>query len=84
MPTDRRSQRALRLLKATDLGTTQAGQARAHVILRYCVNDIGAAITRVRSAGGQARDVMHRPYGPESPRTDDQATWFYLHQLSSL
>ena len=58
-----------------------AGPATPGVILCYLVNDITAAIERVRDAGGQARQVAHRPYGLESLCADDQGTPFYLHQL---
>jgi predicted enzyme related to lactoylglutathione lyase len=60
----------------------EAGPATPGVVLCYRVNDIAAALTRVRGAGGQARDVAQRPYGLESLCTDDQDTSFYLHQLS--
>jgi predicted enzyme related to lactoylglutathione lyase len=51
------------------------------VILCYVVNDIVAATTRVREAGGQSRDVAQRPYGLEALCTDDQGTPFYLHEF---
>jgi predicted enzyme related to lactoylglutathione lyase len=64
--------------------TTQpeAGPADPGVILCYRVDDIAAAVTRVRDAGGQAREVAQRPYGLESLCADDQGTPFYLHQLA--
>jgi predicted enzyme related to lactoylglutathione lyase len=64
--------------------TTQpeAGPATPGVILCYRVDDIAAAVIRVRDAGGQAREVAQRPYGLESLCADDQGTPFYLHQLS--
>lgn len=63
--------------------TTQpeAGPATPGVILCYRVEDIAAAVTRVRGAGGEARAVDQRPYGLESLCADDQGTPFYLHQL---
>lgn len=70
---------------APQIGMTtqpEAGPATPGVILCYRVNDITAAITRVRDAGGRAREVAQRPYGLESLCTDNQDTPFYLHQLS--
>ena len=63
--------------------TTQpeSGPATPGVILCYRVGDIAAAVGRVRDAGGQAREVVERPYGLESLCTDDQGTSFYLHQF---
>jgi uncharacterized protein len=51
------------------------------VILCYRVDDIGAAVERVRAAGGMANEAEGRPYGMESFCHDDQGTPFYLHQL---
>jgi predicted enzyme related to lactoylglutathione lyase len=63
--------------------TTQpeAGPATPGVILCYRVDDIAAAVERVRDAGGRAHEVAQRPYGLESLCADDQDTPFYLHQL---
>ena len=59
----------------------EAGPATSGVIMCYRVDDIVAAIRRVREAGGQAREVAQRPYGLESLCADDQSTPFYLHQF---
>lgn len=59
----------------------EAGPATPGVILGYRVDDIAAAVERVREFGGQARDVAQRPYGLESLCADDQGTPFYLHQF---
>ncbi len=63
--------------------TTGPGADRATpgVILCYRVEDIAAAVLRVRSAGGRAGEAARRPYGLESLCADDQGTPFYLHQL---
>lgn len=63
--------------------TTQpeAGPATPGVIMCYRVDDVAAALQRVRDAGGRAREVAHRPYGLESLCSDDQGTPFYLHQF---
>lgn len=70
---------------APQIGMTtrpETGPATPGVILCYRVDDIAAALTRVRGAGGRAREVAPRPYGLESLCADDQGTPFYLHQLS--
>ena len=68
---------------APQLGMTtkpEAGPATPRVTLCYRVDDIRAAVQRVRDAGGAAREVAKRPYGLESLCADDQGTPFYLHQ----
>jgi predicted enzyme related to lactoylglutathione lyase len=47
----------------------------------WLVRDIGAAIGRVRAAGGTATEAAQRPYGLESECVDDQGSHFYLGQL---
>ena len=69
---------------APQIGLTsqpEAGPATPGVILCYLVDDITAATTRVRDAGGQAREVAQRPYGLEALCIDDQDTPFYLHHF---
>ena len=69
---------------APQIGMTaepEAGATAPGVIMCYRVDDITAAVRRVRAAGGQARDVAQRPYGQEALCSDDQATPFYLHQF---
>lgn len=57
------------------------GHAVDTVLPMYRVDDIVAAIQRVRASGGTATDPVERPYGWESECTDDQGTRFYLGQL---
>jgi predicted enzyme related to lactoylglutathione lyase len=59
----------------------EAGPAIPGVIVCYRVDDIAAAVQRVRDAGGEAREVAERSYGLESLCADDQGTPFYLHQF---
>jgi len=69
---------------APQIGMTtqpEAGPATPGVIVCYRVDDIAAAVHRVRDEGGQASEVAQRPYGLESLCTDDQGTPFYLHQF---
>jgi predicted enzyme related to lactoylglutathione lyase len=51
------------------------------VVLCFRVDDIAAAVARIRDAGGTATDPVERPYALEADCTDDQGTPFYLHQF---
>jgi predicted enzyme related to lactoylglutathione lyase len=69
---------------APQIGMTtqpEVGPATPGVIVCYRVDDIAAAVERVRDAGGHAHEVAHRPYGLESLCADDQGTPFYVHQF---
>ena len=57
------------------------GQSRATLFCSYVVDDVTAAVARVRAAGGQAGDPIQRPYGLVADCTDDQGTRFYLGQF---
>jgi predicted enzyme related to lactoylglutathione lyase len=57
------------------------GHGRAAVVPMYRVDDIEAAVERVRQAGGTASEVSREPYGQTSECVDDQGTRFYLGQL---
>lgn len=56
------------------------GTDRPIVVPMYSVDDIEAAVTRVREAGGTATDPVEQPYGLTSTCTDDQGSHFYLAQ----
>jgi predicted enzyme related to lactoylglutathione lyase len=56
------------------------GQPQATVVPMYRVDDIGAAVERVRAAGGTSTDPAQQPYGITATCTDDQGTRFYLGQ----
>jgi predicted enzyme related to lactoylglutathione lyase len=47
--------------------------------LSYAVDDVAAAVDRVRAAGGTATDPEDRPYGQASDCVDDAGTVFALH-----
>ncbi len=64
-------------------GPQRKGQAVDGAVLAFRVDDIAAAVVRVRAAGGTATDPAGRPYGLEADCTDDQGIGFYLHQLPS-
>ncbi len=56
------------------------GHTPATVVPMYRVDDIVAAVARVRARGGTATDPDPQPYGISATCTDDQGTRFYLHQ----
>jgi uncharacterized glyoxalase superfamily protein PhnB len=60
--------------------TTSSEGADPEVQLSYRVDDIAAAVVRVRAAGGHADEPVHRPYGLLSECSDDQGTTFRLYQ----
>lgn len=44
----------------------------------YVVDDLDAAVARVRTAGGEAGEPLSEPYGRTSTCVDDQGTRFAL------
>ena len=58
------------------------GHAEVTVVPMYRVDDIDAAVARVRAAGGTSTDPEAQPYGISAECVDDQGTRFYLGQLS--
>jgi uncharacterized glyoxalase superfamily protein PhnB len=54
--------------------------AEPEVQLSYRVDDIAAAVERVRAAGGQADEPERKPYGLLADCTDDQGATFRLWQ----
>lgn len=59
-----------------------AGGADEPVIVpMFAVDDVAAAVERVRTAGGTATDPERRPYGLTSECIDDQGLRFYLGEL---
>lgn len=57
------------------------GHPRTTTLPMWQVDDISAAVERVRAAGGTSADPQSRPYGLEALCADDQGTRFYLGQL---
>jgi predicted enzyme related to lactoylglutathione lyase len=57
------------------------GAGRAAVVPMYRVDDIAAAVERVRTGGGTATDPEAQPYGVTSDCADDQGNRFYLGEL---
>ena len=56
------------------------GRERSVIVPQYQVDNIHAAVERVRARGGVATDVATRPYGLVSECQDDQGARFYLGQ----
>jgi uncharacterized glyoxalase superfamily protein PhnB len=65
------------------IGLQQAEGAAPEVRLSYRVDDIAAAIERVRAAGGRADEPVRRQYGLLAECADDQGTAFHLWQPGS-
>jgi predicted enzyme related to lactoylglutathione lyase len=59
----------------------QGGHPVATAVPMFRVDDITAAVARVRAAGGTATDPERQRYGLSSVCADDQGTRFYLGQL---
>jgi uncharacterized glyoxalase superfamily protein PhnB len=62
------------------LGIWPSEGAEPEVQLSYRVNDIAAAVERVRSAGGHADEPERQPYGLLAECVDDQGAVFRLWQ----
>jgi uncharacterized glyoxalase superfamily protein PhnB len=62
------------------LGIFPARDAEPQVQLSYRVDDIAAAVERVRTAGGQAAEPGRRGFGLSAECTDDQGMTFRLWQ----
>ena len=62
------------------LGILPSRDAEPGVQLSYRVDDIAAAVERVRAAGGHADDPARMPYGLLAECVDDQGATFRLWQ----
>ena len=62
------------------LGILSSEGAEPTVQLSYRVDDIAAAVERVRAAGGHADEPERKPYGLLAECVDDQGTTFRLWQ----
>ena len=65
---------------APPLGIRPSEGAEPEVQLSYRVDDIAAAVERVRAAGGHANEPEQRPFGLSSECIDDQGARFRLWQ----
>ncbi len=57
------------------------GHPEAVVVPMYRVDDLAAAVERVRAAGGSSTEPARQPYGLTAECVDDQGFRFYLGQL---
>jgi predicted enzyme related to lactoylglutathione lyase len=62
------------------LGIWSSERAEPEVQLSYRVDDIAAAVERVRAAGGRADEPERKPYGLLTECVDDQGATFRLWQ----
>ena len=62
------------------LGIWSSPGAEPEVQLSYRVDDIAAAVERVRAAGGHADEPEHKPFGLLAGCVDDQGATFHLWQ----
>jgi uncharacterized glyoxalase superfamily protein PhnB len=62
------------------LGIWSSAAAESEVQLSYLVDDIAAAVDRVRGAGGRADEPVGRPFGLLAECVDDQGASFRLWQ----
>jgi uncharacterized glyoxalase superfamily protein PhnB len=62
------------------LGIFPSRGAEPEVQLSYRVDDVAAAVERVRAAGGHANEPERRPFGLLADCVDDQGTTFRLWQ----
>jgi len=67
----------------TPMSGLSGGAQRAAVVPMFRVDDIAAAVERVRAAGGTATEPVHEGYGIRAECADDQGLRFHLGQLSS-
>jgi catechol 2,3-dioxygenase-like lactoylglutathione lyase family enzyme len=65
---------------APPLGIRPSGDAAPEVQLSFRVDDIAAAVDRVRAAGGVAADPERRQFGLSAACTDNQGVAFRLWQ----
>ncbi len=59
----------------------QGGHDQVAIVPMYRVDDIDAAVDRVRAAGGTSTDPEPQPYGISAECVDDQGNRFFLGQL---
>jgi predicted enzyme related to lactoylglutathione lyase len=58
------------------------GNATATTVPMWTVEDVDAAVVRVREAGGTViEEPSQRPYGKAALCTDDQGSRFYLGEF---
>lgn len=76
-----RSENGWNIADVVPMAGLSGGHAQPSIVPMFRVEDIDAAVERVRSAGGTATEPVVEPYGTSSECSDDQGTRFYLGQL---
>ena len=66
------------ITNVTPMGGLWGGADRPGVTLLFHVDDVDAAVARVRELGGQAEEPQDRPYGRSASCRDDQGLRFDL------
>ncbi|MDQ3455602.1 MAG: glyoxalase [Actinomycetota bacterium] len=67
--------------RSTPMAGVAGGSRQRNTVPMWEVDDIAAAVQRVRTAGGTATEPQQQSYGLMTECTDDQGTRFYLGQL---
>lgn len=65
----------------TPMAGVHGGNEVPVVVPMFAVDDVAAAVARVRASGGTASDPEQMPYGITADCTDDQGGRFWLGQL---
>jgi len=68
------------ILNAEPPGGLHGGADASSVHVYFAVDDIDAAVARVRELGGEADEPQHGAHGSYVSCRDDQGTQFNLHQ----
>ncbi len=76
-----RAENGWNMANVVPMSGLSGGHAQSTVVPMYRVDDIHAAVERVRGAGGTATEPVVEPYGTRADCMDDQGTRFYLGQL---
>ena len=57
------------------------GEGTSQITCEFAVNDLVAAVDRLRAAGGEAREIQRHPWGLVAECLDDQGTAIRLHEV---
>ena len=74
--------RGWQVVDAVPGGGLWGGQERSELVALFTVDDIDAAVAKVRDLGGEAGDPDDMPYGRLASCVDDQGLRFDLLQPS--
>lgn len=71
------------ITNVTPMGGLRGGMERSEVVLLFHVDDLEAAVARVRQAGGEVDEPRDNPYGRTAACRDDQGLRFDLLEPAS-